>query len=428
MRAADGRIGERIEAEIVATGDELMSGAVVDSNSATIARRLRDRGVVLRRKTVVGDAQGDIETALAQAAGRVPIVVVTGGLGPTEDDRTAAAAAQVAGVAIERREEALEHVKGMFRRFGREMTPNNEKQADLPKGCEILPNPVGTAVGFAMDLPGGARAFFTPGVPREMEKMLEEQILPNVDAIRAAKGVRAALATRVVKSYGFGESKVEAELAGIAWPEEITVGYRAKFPEIHLRLYAEGGADRLGAALDGAEAAIRERLGVRVFGRDEETMPSVLGALLTAKGWTIATAESCTGGLLGSLITEVSGSSAWFERGWVTYSNASKSALLGVKAETLAAHGAVSEPVVRELAAGAKERSGCPIALAITGIAGPSGGTPEKPVGTVWIACATPAGVDARKLSLVGDRDRIRLGAAYAAMDLARRHLLGNAA
>lgn len=418
----------RTEAEIVATGDELMTGAVVDSNSSTIARRLRDRGVVVRRKTMVGDTQTDIEAALAEAAARVPVVVVTGGLGPTEDDRSAAAAAKVAGVPIERREEALEHVKGMFRRFGREMTPNNEKQADLPRGCEILPNPVGTAVGFAVDLPGGARAFFTPGVPREMEKMLEEQILPRVDAIRGATGATTALATRVVKSYGFGESKVESELAGVAWPEEVTVGYRAKFPEIHLRLYAEGAADRLGAALDRAEASIRERLGVRVFGLDGETMTSVLGALLTKKGWTIAVAESCTGGLLGSLITEVSGSSAWFDRGWVTYSDASKSALVGVKGETLAAHGAVSEPVVRELAAGARERSGCPIALGITGIAGPTGGTAEKPVGTVWIACATPEGVDARKLSLVGDRDRIRLGAAYAAMDLARRHLLGGPA
>jgi nicotinamide-nucleotide amidase len=417
----------RVEAEIVATGDELMSGAVVDSNSATISRRLRDHGVLVRRKTMVGDGEQDIETALREASARVPIVIVTGGLGPTEDDRTAACAARLAGVTVERNAEALAHVKEMFRRFGREMPPNNEKQADLPKGSEILANPVGTAVGFAMNLPGGARAFFTPGVPREMEKMLEEQILPRVDAIRTAKGATTALATRVVKSYGLGESKVEMELSGVKWAEEITVGYRAKFPEIHLRLYAEGAADRLAPALQRAEASIRERLGVRVFGVDDDTMASVVGALLKKKGWTISVAESCTGGLLGSLITEIAGSSEWFDRGFVTYSNAAKTALLGVKAATIAEHGAVSEPVVREMAAGAREKSGSPIALAITGVAGPGGGTPEKPVGTVWIACATPDTVDARKLQFPGDRERVRLAAAYAAMDLARRHLVGAA-
>lgn len=416
----------RVEAEIVATGDELMSGAIVDSNSATISRRLRDHGIVVRRKTTVGDRQADIEHALKEAAARAPIVVVSGGLGPTEDDRTAAAAAALAGVPIERNAVALAHVKEMFRRFGREMPPNNEKQADLPKGSEILANPVGTAVGFSMDL-GGARAFFTPGVPREMEKMLEEQILPRVDKIRVERGATVALATRVVKTYGFGESKVETELAGITWPEELTVGYRAKFPEIHLRLYAEGAADRLAGALERAEAAIRDRLGVRVYGVDDDTMASVLGRLLVAKGWTIALAESCTGGLLGSLITEVAGSSEWFDRGYVTYSNTSKSALVGVRPETLASEGAVSEAAVREMAAGARDKSGCPIALAITGIAGPGGGSPEKPVGTVWIACATPQAVDARKVTFAGDRERIRLAAAYAAMDLGRRHLLGAA-
>lgn len=415
-----------VDAEIVASGDELMSGAVVDSNSATIARRLRDHGIVVRRKTIIGDTQGDIVQALKEASSRAAVVIVTGGLGPTEDDRTAASAAALAGVPIERNAVALEHVREIFRRFGREMPPNNEKQADLPKGAEVLANPVGTAVGFSMDL-GSARAFFTPGVPREMEKMLEEQILPRLDKLREASGATTALATRVVKSYGLGESKVEMELAGIKWPEELTVGYRAKFPEIHLRLYAEGAADRLVPALERAEAAIRERLGVRVFGVDDETMASVLGKLLVARGWTIAIAESCTGGLLGSLITEIAGSSEWFDRGFVTYSNASKSALVGVKAATLAAEGAVSEAVVREMAVGAREKSGCPIALAITGIAGPGGGSPEKPVGTVWIACATPETVDARKLSLHGDRERVRLAAAYSAMDLGRRHLLGAA-
>ena len=321
---------------------------------------------------------------------------------------------------------ALEHIREMFRRFGREMTPNNAKQADFPEGSEMLDNPVGTAPGFAVDL-GKSRAFFMPGVPRELVKMLEEQVLPRVRSIRAAEGEASALATRVVKTYGFGESRVETELAGIDWPKEISVGYRAKFPEIHLRLYAEGPEGTLAPALAKSEAAIRERLGVRVFGVDDDSMASVLGGLLQQRKWKLALAESCTGGMLGSLLTEVAGSSVWFDRAWVTYSNESKTAMLGVPAETIATVGAVSQETAAAMAAGARERSGCAVALSITGIAGPSGGTPEKPVGTVFLACATPDRVETRALKLVGDRERIRMGAAWAAMDLARRALLGGA-
>ena len=414
----------RIDAEIVATGDELMTGAVQDTNSSLVCRRLRETGVSVRQVTIVGDPIEDIQRALREASARARIVVVSGGLGPTEDDRTAEAAATLAGVPLERNAAALEHVASMFRRFGREMTPNNAKQADFPKGAEILDNPVGTAPGFAMDL-GGARAFFMPGVPRELTKMLEEQVLPRVAAIRAAAGETTALATRVVKTYGHGESKVETELAGIAWPKAISVGYRAKFPEIHLRLYAEGPDGTLSAALARSEAAIRQRLGVRVFGVDAESMPSVLGALVQARGWRLALAESCTGGLLGSLLTEVPGASAWFDRGSITYSNEAKVKMLGVSADTIARNGAVSEETAAALAVGARESSGCGIAISITGIAGPSGGTPEKPVGTVFIGCAMPDGVETRALKLFGDRERVRLAACFAAMDLARRKLLG---
>lgn len=414
----------RLEAEIVATGDELMSGAVQDTNTAWLCGRLRDHGVHVRRTTMIGDPQGDIETALREAASRAPVVVVTGGLGPTEDDRTAAAAAAVNGVPLVRDEAAVEHIASMFRAFGREMTPNNAKQADFPRGAEVLANPVGTAPGFAVSI-GTSRAFFMPGVPREMKRMFDEQVMPRVEAFRDAAGESAALATRVVKSHGLGESKVESELAGIEWPPEIAVGYRAKYPEIHLRLYAEGDAKALPPALEKAEAAIRQRLGVRVFGVDDDTMASVVGDLLVARGWKIAVAESCTAGLLGASLTEVAGSSAWFDRGWLTYSNDAKTALLGVPDATLAAHGAVSEETVSAMAAGARERSGCAIALAITGIAGPGGGTKEKPVGTVWIACATPDRIETRPLKLFGDRERIRLGSAWAAMDLARRVLMG---
>lgn len=412
----------RLDAEIVATGDELMTGAIQDTNTAWICRRLRDNGVRVRRSTMVGDAQPDIEAALREAARRARVVIVSGGLGPTEDDRSTAAAASVASRPLVRNEAALEHIRALFRSFGREMTPNNAKQADFPEGSEVLPNPIGTAPGFAVDL-GDARAFFMPGVPREMTRMFEEQVLPRVKAIGDAEGIRTSLATRVVKTYGLGESKVEQELAGVEWPPEVTVGYRAKFPEIHLRLYAEGEPGALAGALDRAEAAIRARLGDRVFGLDEDTMPGVLGALLESRGWRLALAESCTGGLLGAMLTDAPGASRWFDRGFVTYANAAKVDLLGVPEATIAEHGAVSEPTVRAMADGARRVSRCEVALAITGIAGPSGGTADKPVGTVFVACASPAGTEIRPLRLVGDRERIRRGAAFAAMDLARRTL-----
>lgn len=412
----------RLDAEIVATGDELMTGAIQDTNSAWICRSLRDHGVRVRRSTMVGDGQTDIEAALREAARRARVVIVSGGLGPTEDDRSTAAAAAVAGVDLVRDEAALEHIRGLFRQFGREMTPNNAKQADFPEGAEVLPNPIGTAPGFALNL-GDARAFFMPGVPREMTRMFKEQVLPRVEAIREAEGIRGSLATRVVKTYGLGESKVEQELAGVEWPPEVTVGYRAKFPEIHLRLYAEGEPEVLRGALDRAEAAIRDRLGDRVFGLDEDTMPGVLGAALEARGWRLALAESCTGGLLGAMLTDVPGASRWFDRGFITYANEAKVAVLGVPDATIAEHGAVSEAAVRAMAEGARRASGCEVALAITGIAGPSGGTADKPVGTVWIAIASPGGIEARRLHLMGDRERVRRGAAFAAIDLARRTL-----
>jgi nicotinamide-nucleotide amidase len=415
----------RLEAEIVATGDELMTGAIQDTNTAFTCRRLREHGVYVTRSTMVGDPQPEIERALKEATGRAKVVIVSGGLGPTEDDRTAAAAAAVAGVPLERNDAALAHIQELFRRFGRPMTPNNAKQADFPKGADILDNPIGTAPGFAVRY-GESTAYFLPGVPREHQKMLDEQVLPRVDRIRDQLGDTRALGIRVVKTFGYGESQLEHELRGVDFGPEITVGYRAKFPEIHLRLYAEAdGAKAITQALDGAESKIREKLGVRVFALDEQTMASVLGGLLEKKDWKIALAESCTGGMIGSLLTEIPGSSNWFDRGWISYSNESKQAELGVPADVLKEHGAVSEPCVRAMAAGARDRSGCPIAISVTGIAGPGGGTPEKPVGTVWIACATAQGIDSRKLSFSwGDRERIRLASAFSAMDLARRTLL----
>lgn len=406
-----------LTAELVATGDELTTGAIADTNGAWACAQLREAGVAVRRITVVGDAQGDIEAAIFEAASRAPIVVVCGGLGPTEDDRTAAAAARCAGVPLVRNAGALQHVRDMFLKLGVPMTPNNEKQADLPEGAEVLDNPVGTAVGFTVQT-GVARAFYLPGVPHEYRKMLSEQVLP-----RLADLARIPLATRVLKVYGFGESRLEHELIGTVLPPEVELGFRTAYPEIHLRLYAAGARD-LTASLDAAEAALRARLAERMFATGDGTLAGALGALLRARGWKLALAESCTGGLLGATITAESGSSEWFDRSWVTYSNQAKTALLGVPEALLVDTGAVSEATVRAMAEGALARSGAQLALAITGVAGPTGGTTDKPVGTVWIAAATTAMTVAKVSKFRGDRERVRLASVWAAMDAGRRLLL----
>ena len=406
-----------LEAELVATGDELVTGAIADTNSAWACSRLREAGIKVRRISVVGDGLDDIQNAINEAASRVTIVIVCGGLGPTEDDRTAQAAAHCAGVPLERSPRALAHVRERFAHYGVPMTPNNEKQADLPAGSDLLDNPVGTAVGFAVQT-GLAKAFYLPGVPHEYRKMLDEQVVPRLAAVN-----RIQLATRVIRTYGFGESKLETELAGVELAPEIELGYRAAFPEIHLRLYAQGPA-ALQAKLDAAEQAIRARIGERVFGVGETTLAGALGTLLRARGWKLACAESCTGGLLGAHITAEAGSSDWFDRGWVTYANASKIVDLGVAEQVIATHGAVSEEVALAMATGALTRSQARIALSVTGVAGPGGGTPEKPVGTVWIAAATAAGASAKMFNFRGDRERVRTASVWAALDMARRQLL----
>jgi nicotinamide-nucleotide amidase len=405
--------------ELLATGDELVTGAIADTNGALAANRLREVGVSIQRMTVVGDGQATITAEVAAAATRAEVLVVCGGLGPTEDDRTAAAIAAAAGVELEQRAEALAHVRLMFDRYGVPMTKNNEKQAVLPKGAEILDNPVGTAVGFCVKI-GRCQIFSLPGVPHEYAKMLEEQVLPRV-----AKAGGVQQVTRVLRVYGYGESKLETELSGIAWPASVELGYRAVIPEIHLRLYTTGDAESV-QRLDSAEASIRARIGSKLYATGETTLAQTLGALLTQRSWHMAVAESCTAGMLGQILTEGSGASEFFERGFITYSNRAKTEQLGVSTQTIGSEGAVSEATALEMARGTREKAGVQLALSITGIAGPGGGSADKPVGTVWIGLATPSGVSARRHLFRGSRDRIRRSATWAAMDEARRWLMDN--
>ena len=410
-------------AEILATGDEVRSGALVDTNSATIAQLLEEEGVAVSRHLCVGDDLEQLISVLREIAARAELAMVTGGLGPTTDDLTAEACARAAGVRLKLHEGALASMEALFRKLGRQVTGSNRKQAFLPEGAECLYNPVGTAPGFAMII-GGCRFFFMPGVPREMKQMMADWVLPKIRELEG--GRRGYCLVKTLSSFGLPESVTGERLADLekAFPG-LKLGLRAKFPEIQVKLYAQG-RDR--PALDELLAAgagwVRERIGEYVFSEREEDMAVVVGQLLLKRGATLAVAESCTGGQIASWLTDVPGSSDYFLFSGVTYSNDSKIAVLGVEPRTLAEHGAVSEATAAEMAAGARRIAGADFGLATSGIAGPSGGTAEKPVGTVCIGLATEKSARASRFQFpYGGRRMKKMIFAMKALDLLRREL-----
>ena len=401
--------------EILSTGDELLTGQVVDTNSAWLMDRLWDLGVMVRRKTLVGDDRADLDAALRETSRRADLVVVSGGLGPTEDDLTSERVAVVLGVPLELHEPSLEMLRRRFERFGRTMTPNNEKQARFPRGAEVIPNRFGTAPGFAVRI-GRAEVVCLPGVPVEYKGLCEEWVLPRV-AARLAD----VPAWRVIKLFGVPESHADHAMRPIMDDpanEGVRFGYRAHWPEVHLK-WTVPGPDAAARA-DRIASAVRAIFGDAIWGEGKEELPDLVVARLAARGERVAVAESCTGGLLSELVTRVSGASNVFDLGVVVYANAMKERILGVPGEALAAHGAVSEPVARALAEGARRVGGATWGLGVTGIAGPTGGTPEKPVGTVHVALAGPAGTQAVQRLYRGDRERIRRQAAFEALNLLR--------
>ncbi len=411
-----------MQAELLATGDEIRSGAIIDTNSAYIAEKLELAGVAVNGHRCVGDRLEDIGDALVALSQRAEVVVVTGGLGPTADDRTAAAAARAAGVELCEDAEALKGVTRFFEKRGWPMSPSNRKQALLPYGAQCLDNPVGTAPGFALTI-GGCRLYFLPGVPREMKAMLGRHVLPAIAS--RVSGRRRQI--RVVSTFGLGESAVGEKVRDIENDfEDLQVGLRVVFPEIHVRLYAGGGDDDdIACKLDAAAQAVQERLGRCTLSTSGQSMAAVLGELLAMRRATLAVAESCTGGLIAKQLTDVPGSSRFFIFSGVTYANAAKVRVLGVKDGTLAAKGAVHEDTALEMAAGARRVAGADFAIATTGIAGPDGGTDDKPVGTVCLGLVTPEGERAfRHVFPFGDRDLNRRIFAAAAMDRLRQWLL----
>jgi nicotinamide-nucleotide amidase len=409
---------------IVATGDELVLGAHVDTNSAAIARAMQGLGLEPRRFVVLGDDEDALVHELLELAGRNVAIVLTGGLGPTLDDVTRHAVARAAGVDLVRDEQVLAHVRAIFESRGRPFAQANERQALFPQGAEVLPNPHGTAAGFCIEV-GGALVFALPGPPREMLPMLEHEVLPRLAQLT---GSGTAHERRSFYMLGLSESMF-ADMCGTWMGRAVNplVGVTARHGVLSVSLRASCASREEAVRLADARAAeIRARFGEWIFSEQDPEPASALAALLVARKERLAIAESCTGGLVAEKLTRVPGISSVFDRGFVTYSNESKTELLGVEEELLRAHGAVSAQVASAMARGAAERSRATCAVSVTGIAGPDGGTAEKPVGLVWIGTFARGRVEAHERQFaLRDRDLVREFAANAALDLLRRALGG---
>ncbi len=405
--------------EILTIGDEILSGNIVDTNFAWLGDKLWSMGFDLHWHTTVGDEPETIASGLLAAVGRSQAVLVTGGLGPTLDDITLEIAARTFGLPLILNEEALGTIRGLFKKIGREMTPNNMKQAMLPQGSTIIPNKVGTAPGCAL-LFKGTRFFFMPGVPQEMQQQFIESVLP---ALFQAESTKKAFVQKILRCFGAPEANIAQKLEGINL-EGVDLAYRLSFPEILLKVSARGEEPSpLEEKVSKVEQEIRFRLGDLVYGEGEDSFAALVGQLLISQKATVAMAESCTGGELASLMTNIPGSSHYFDCGAVTYSNVSKNRILGVPESVIKTFGAVSSETAVAMAKGIRRVSQATYGLAVTGIAGPEGGTPTKPVGTVYIALDAPDGSTSREFHFPTNRKWFKKVVAYSAMDLLRKKL-----
>ncbi len=397
------------------TGNELMSGDIVDSNSAEMAQMLFEIGLSVDTKVTVGDDREALHAYIDSLSREHDILIVNGGLGPTQDDLTAEILAQVAGLPIEEHPVALAHLEAWCERRGVELSLANLKQAMLPAGCRIIPNDRGSAVGFEIDL-HGCRVMTTPGVPSELRLMMRHHILPTLEA-------DASICFDKLQCFGLGESRIQQMVHDHIpnWPASMDLGFRAGMPLLEVKLRSKGEPELHQNTL----AQLRDLLGEHVVCEGSGKLPDTLVALLAERDEQITCAESCTGGRIASEITSVPGSSAVFGAGFVTYSNAMKCDMLGVNAATLAAHGAVSEQVVLEMVNGAMGRSGAQWGVAVSGIAGPDGGSEDKPVGTVWIAWGKQQALKTRRLRLRMDRSMFQRMVCAISLDLIRRDILG---
>lgn len=409
--------------EIIAIGDELVSGRVVNTTSSFAAHCLFAAGYVTARITTVGDEPEAIEECLLAAIRRSNFVLVTGGLGPTTDDITNEVAAKVLSRPLVLYPEILAQLRNAESQLGLSPLPMRDKLALLPGGAEVL-NPAGKAAGHLL-VHNGVPLFFLPGVPEELEDHMVRQVLP-----RLARFVpqRHVLLQRTFKVFGLLETEINARFEDLEGSNEtLSVGYYPNFPEVHVTVTVkdvEQGQAAANATFLAACDRVKERLGPAIVAEGEETLEEVVGRLLVEKGGRLGLAESCTGGLVAYRVTQVPGSSEWFERGVVTYSDLAKQEMLGVSSETLGRSGAVSEETALEMVEGICQRANVTHCLALTGIAGPTGGTQEKPVGTVYIALATPERTVVERFAFQGTRAMVQALAAEAALDWLRRFLV----
>ncbi len=398
-----------------------MSGLTRDTNFSWVAAELSSSGIEVKHHCAVADDLDDLLVSFATASKRARFVIVTGGLGPTEDDLSALAASKFLRTPLVFNPAVYEDITLKLRKRGREPNIHHEKQAMFPEETAVIENPVGTASGFSF-VSGNSKFYFLPGVPREFRRMFREHVFPDISGV-SEKGT--ILRVRVLRTFGLGESEVAEKLEGFSL-EGVDVGYRIRLPEIHLRFTASGHDDEvLDSLLRDACAQAKERLGDFLFSKEDEPLEEVAAASLLEKDLTLSVAESCTGGLCSSRFTDIAGSSAYFLGGAVVYSNDSKEKLLGVSADTLVRFGAVSEQVVSEMARGARELFGTDIGISISGIVGPGGGTAEKPVGTVWFGFShATSGTFCEKRNFTGTRDEIKNFAASTAIDMVRKFCL----
>ncbi len=411
-----------LRCEILSTGDEVLTGMIADTNAAFLADQMGSLGFEVLRHTTVGDDRAILEETFRALGARADVVLCTGGLGPTVDDLTTEVAAGILGVGMKLDEPALAYMEGLWKSRGRPMPENNRKQAMLPEPAAVLTNPIGTAPGFSVKI-GNAHFFFMPGVPREMKRMFAEQVIPRIQTLQLDPTV---FDVRVYRTFGLTESAADQALSGLeaAFPG-VKLGFRAHFPEIQIKLTVKGpDITAARARLEAAADEVKKRIGPNIFS-DGDAIEVVIGAALRRDKATVATVESCTGGMVAQLITNVPGASEYFDRGFITYTEASKHELVGVPKALIAEHGVVSEACARAMADGARAVARTTYAISVTGLAGPGGGTDDKPVGLVYIGLAGPKETIVRRINWPGQREQIRSIAAMVGLDLLRRALQG---
>lgn len=406
-------------AVILSTGDELTTGKVIDTNSTFIADRLFTIGVKVVAVLKVGDDREKLLWAFGEARRLGDLVIGTGGLGPTADDLTTDLVGEFLDQKLLLDASVAANLKARFAARGIPWTDNNLKQALFPEGATIIANPVGTAPGFRVDMGNDKRLIWLSGVPAEMIAMFNESVLPW---IAERRGRDAEILAQTFKVYGLTESKLDDLVKPIDLGTIAKLSFRAHYPDLTLRLTVSAGQARQ-EQFDHLCGEIRRRLGSYIYAEGDLTMEEIVGRLLAEKKQTLVLAESCTGGLISHRITRVAGSSAYYYGGAVTYSNDAKMKFLGVQPTTLEKYGAVSEQTALEMSLGIKERTGAGIGLSVTGVAGPSGGSKEKPVGTVWISIADENSHNARLFNFHGDRERVVLGTSQAALNWLRTKL-----